>query len=219
MWTHLSRFEGGIGMRGPGETQLEIDRRRIQEKISRLKKQLKKIEKARNTQRKSRQRSGVKRVSLVGYTNSGKSTLLNALSGSEVLVENQLFSTLDPTTRKVKIEKNNIVVTDTVGFIDNLPHELVEAFKSTLEEVVTADLLVKVVDCSDEDFEERIKIVDDTLEEIGASNKYLIALNKIDLLEKNIINGLKNLYPKAVFISAAEKLGINKLKKKLFKDS
>lgn len=178
----LSRLGGGIGTRGPGETKLETDRRHIRRKISFLKTQLKEIKKQRGILRVERKRNRVPIVSLVGYTNSGKSTLLNTLCGSDVYAENQLFATLDTTTRQLILDDNNtILVTDTVGFIRKLPHNLLDAFKSTLEEVLYADVLVIVADSSDPYFEDHIRIVDSILDELGAGQKpSIIALNKID---------------------------------------
>jgi len=179
MWTHLERQKGGIGMRGPGETQIETDRRIIGQKISLLKKQLEKIDKQKITQRKGR--GNMIRLALVGYTNSGKSTLMNQLSKSEVFAENKLFATLDTTIRKVVVENLPFLLADTVGFIRKLPHQLVESFKSTLDEVRESDLLLHVVDISNPNFENQIEIVNQTLAEIGASDKPIILLfNKTD---------------------------------------
>jgi len=179
MWTHLERQRGGIGMRGPGETQIETDRRIILDKIARLKEQLKKIDKQKATQRKNRGK--LVRVALVGYTNVGKSTLMNMLSKSEVFAENKLFATLDTTVRKVVIGNLPFLLADTVGFIRKLPHGLVESFKSTLDEVRESDILVHVVDISHPGFEEQIDIVHSTLQEIGAGDKPVIyVFNKID---------------------------------------
>lgn len=219
LWTHLSRLGGGIGTRGPGETQLEVDRRRIQLKISNLKKQLKKMDKIRRTQRQSRKRSGALKIVLVGYTNSGKSSLINALTKAEVKVEDQLFSTLDPTSRRLYLNGKNVVITDTVGFIDNLPHELIEAFKSTLEEVTEADLLLNVADCSVENLEERLDVVSSVLEQIGANSHSIKVFNKIDILLKNEVEGLKKAYPDAVFISALKGEGIEELREKIIASS
>ena len=179
MWTHLERQKGGIGMRGPGETQIETDRRIIGQKISLLKKQLEKIDKQKITQRKGR--GNMIRLALVGYTNSGKSTLMNQLSKSGVFAENKLFATLDTTIRKVVVENLPFLLADTVGFIRKLPHQLVESFKSTLDEVRESDLLLHVVDISNPNFENQIEIVNQTLAEIGASDKPIILLfNKTD---------------------------------------
>ncbi|HBL75126.1 MAG: GTPase HflX [Bacteroidetes bacterium GWF2_42_66] len=179
MWTHLERQRGGIGMRGPGEAQIETDRRIILDKISHLKEQLKKIDKQKATQRKNRGK--LVRVALVGYTNVGKSTLMNMLSKSEVFAENKLFATLDTTVRKVVVGNLPFLLADTVGFIRKLPHGLVESFKSTLDEVRESDILVHVVDISHSGFEEQIDIVNSTLQEIDAGDKPIIyVFNKID---------------------------------------
>ena len=179
MWTHLERQRGGIGMRGPGESQIETDRRIITEKITLLKERLKDIDKQKVQQRKNRE--SLVRVALVGYTNVGKSTLMNLLSKSEVFAENKLFATLDTTVRKVVIDNLPFLLTDTVGFIRKLPHGLVESFKSTLDEVCEADLLMHVVDISHPDYEQQIESVNKTLEEIGAVDKpTIMVFNKID---------------------------------------
>ena len=179
MWTHLERQRGGIGMRGPGETQIETDRRLITEKISLLKERLKSIDKQKVMQRKNRE--SLVRVALVGYTNVGKSTLMNLLSKSDVFAENKLFATLDTTVRKVVIGNLPFLLTDTVGFIRKLPHGLVESFKSTLDEVCEADILMHVVDISHPDYEEQINAVMKTLEDINALDKPIILVfNKID---------------------------------------
>jgi len=179
MWTHLERQKGGIGMRGPGETEIETDRRIIRDKINKLKEQLKKIDKQKATQRKNRGK--MIRVALVGYTNVGKSTIMNMLSKSEVFAENKLFATLDTTVRKVVVENLPFLLSDTVGFIRKLPHDLVESFKSTLDEVREADLLLHVVDISHPNFEEQINVVQETLNEIDKTGKpTYIVFNKID---------------------------------------
>lgn len=180
MWTHLERQRGGIGMRGPGETQIETDRRIILDKISRLKEELTSIDKQKSIQRKNRGK--LTRVALVGYTNVGKSTLMNLLSKSDVFAENKLFATLDTTVRKVTIENLPFLLTDTVGFIRKLPHNLVESFKSTLDEVRDADLLVHVVDISHPQFEEQIEVVNKTLAEVcqSADKPMIVVFNKID---------------------------------------
>ena len=179
MWTHLERQKGGIGMRGPGETQIETDRRIIKDKISLLKKKLVKIDKQSFTRRKGR--AHLIRVALIGYTNAGKSTLMNKLSKSEVFAENKLFATLDTTVRKVVIKNLPFLLTDTVGFIRKLPHQLVESFKSTLDEVRESDYLVHMVDISNSNFEEHINVVNETLKELGVQNKpTLLVFNKID---------------------------------------
>lgn len=179
LWTHLERQKGGIGMRGPGESQIETDRRLILNKIDLLKDKLKAIDKQNETQRKNRQQ--MIRVALVGYTNVGKSTIMNMLSKSDVFAENKLFATLDTTVRKVVIENVPFLLSDTVGFIRKLPHDLVECFKSTLDEVREADILIHVVDVSHPSFEDHIRAVNDTLRELGALDKQTIMVfNKID---------------------------------------
>ncbi len=179
MWTHLERQKGGIGMRGPGETQIETDRRIIQDKIALLKKKLIKIDKQKAIQRGNR--GALVRVALVGYTNVGKSTIMNRLSKSEVFAENKLFATLDTTVRKVVIGNLPFLLSDTVGFIRKLPHQLVESFKSTLDEVREADILLHVVDISHPNFEEQINIVHKTLDEINAADKLsVMVFNKVD---------------------------------------
>ncbi|MGB0579857.1 MAG: GTPase HflX [Limisphaerales bacterium] len=185
-WTHLSRQKGGIGMRGgEGESQLEVDRRKIGERIDKLERELDAVRRQRNTQRKGRRRNQWPLASLVGYTNAGKSTLFNSVTGAEVLQEDKLFATLDPTTRRLRLPTNqNVLLSDTVGFIRKLPHRLVEAFKATLEEVVEADLLLHVVDVTHEHAEHHIDSVNRVLEEIGADEKpTLLVFNKIDNLE------------------------------------
>ena len=213
-WTHLSRQKGGIGMRGDGETQLEVDRRRILERISRLRRDLEEVKKHRTTQRRGRQRSHWPLVSIVGYTNAGKSTLLNALTGAAVLAEDKLFATLDPTTRRVRLPTNqNALLSDTVGFIRKLPHQLVESFKATLEEVVEADLLMHVVDAANPAAAEQVAAVNEVLKEIQADDKpTLMVFNKTDLLPAR--NG--NLHwvrehDHAVAISARKKQGLDEL--------
>ncbi|MBD5254635.1 MAG: GTPase HflX [Barnesiella sp.] len=180
MWTHLERQRGGIGMRGPGETQIETDRRIILDKIARLKNELKDIDRQKSIQRKNRGK--LTRVALVGYTNVGKSTLMNLLSKSEVFAENKLFATLDTTVRKVIIDNLPFLLTDTVGFIRKLPTHLVESFKSTLDEVRDADILVHVVDISHPNFEEQIEVVNRTLNEVcgGSEKPMIMVFNKID---------------------------------------
>ena len=179
LWTHLERQRGGIGMRGPGEAQIETDRRIILDKIAKLKEDLKIIDKQKATQRKNRGK--MVRVALVGYTNVGKSTLMNVLSKSEVFAENKLFATLDTTVRKVIIDNLPFLLTDTVGFIRKLPHDLVESFKSTLDEVREADLLLHIVDISHPGFEEQIEVVNKTLDELESRNKpTILVFNKID---------------------------------------
>ena len=236
MWTHLERQKGGIGMRGPGETQIETDRRIIQDKIARLKEQLKKVDKQMASQRGNR--GSMVRISLVGYTNVGKSTLMNLLAKSDVFAENKLFATLDTTVRKVVIENVPFLLSDTVGFIRKLPHQLVEAFKSTLDEVREADILMHVVDISHPNFEDHIRVVEETLKDIKAIDKPIfVVFNKIDayryeeydefsLEPKQQINytldEFKNSWiakenTPCIFISAREKIGIDKLRGDLYK--
>jgi len=179
MWTHLEKQRGGIGMRGPGETEIETDRRVIRDKLSKLRERLSDIDKQNSTQRK--RRGEIVRIALVGYTNVGKSTIMNVLSKSDVFAENKLFATLDTTVRKVVLDTVPFLLSDTVGFIRKLPHDLVESFKSTLDEVREADILVHVVDISHKNFEEHIRVVNETLTDIGAIDKpILIVFNKID---------------------------------------
>jgi len=235
MWTHLERQRGGIGMRGPGETEIETDRRIIRDRISLLKKRLKDIDKQMSTQRQNR--GQLVRVALVGYTNVGKSTLMNLLSKSEVFAENKLFATLDTTVRKVVVDNLPFLLSDTVGFIRKLPHGLVESFKSTLDEVREADLLVHLIDISHPDFEDQIAVVNKTLSEIGAGEKPVInVFNKIDaytFVEKDEddltpiskenydLEYWKNTWMSkdnmpALFISAKEKINIKALKDLLY---
>ncbi len=185
MWTHLSRQTGGIGTRGPGETQLEVDRRRVQERIARLERELEGVRKVRSVQREGRRRHQWPVAAVVGYTNAGKSTLLNLLTGADVVAENRLFATLDPTTRSFTLpNKQRMLLTDTVGFLRNLPHTLIESFKATLEEVSEADLLIHVVDLSHPRVDEHIAAVDDVIKELGAFGKQtLLVFNKMDALE------------------------------------
>lgn len=235
MWTHLERQRGGIGMRGPGETQIETDRRIILDKISHLKEQLDKIDKQMATQRKNR--GQMVRIALVGYTNVGKSTIMNMLSKSDVFAENKLFATLDTTVRKVVIDNLPFLLSDTVGFIRKLPHDLVESFKSTLDEVREADILLHVVDISHPDFEEQINVVNSTLQEIGAQSiPTYVVFNKVDNykyvpqdeddltpatrqnipldeLKKSWI--AKNNLP-CIFISATERLNIEEFKTMIY---
>lgn len=232
MWTHLERQRGGIGMRGPGESQIETDRRIILNKISLLKERLRVIDKQNETQRKNR--GELIRVALVGYTNVGKSTILNMISKSDVLMENKLFATLDTTVRKVVIDNLPFLLSDTVGFIRKLPHHLVESFKSTLDEVREADVLIHVVDISHPNFEDHIAAVNETLKDIDALNKPIITVfNKIDAYKPPVAvdeNGeevkvtledfknswmAKNSDP-AIFLSATEKTNIEEFKQKLY---
>ena len=208
-WGHLSRQKGGIGMRGDGETQLETDRRRVLDRISKIGRELDTVRRQRSTQRQGRQRNLWPLASIVGYTNAGKSTLLNTLTGAHVLAEDKLFATLDPTTRRLKLPTNqNVLLTDTVGFIRKLPHGLVEAFKATLEEVVQADLLLHVVDVSHPQAEEQIKAVNTVLDEIGAAGKpTMMVFNKMDLANGSG-HALLQQYTNAVGVSAKTGEGI-----------
>ena len=238
-WTHLERQRGGIGMRGPGETQIETDRRIILDRISRLKKELESIDKQKNIQRKNRGK--LTRVALVGYTNAGKSTLMNVLSKSEVFAENKLFATLDTTVRKVIIDNLPFLLTDTVGFIRKLPTHLVDSFKSTLDEVRDADILLHVVDISHPNFEEQIQVVNKTLQEVcGAAEKPMIMVfNKIDAFtftpkDENDLTPktrenvslkeleetwMSKLNGKCVFISAKKQINIDELKQMIYTDA
>jgi GTPase len=209
----LSQQAGGIGTRGPGETQLEVDRRRIQRRMHKLEDQLDRLARTRATQRKARGRRGLPTVSLVGYTNAGKSTLLNRLTKADVLVEDRLFSTLDPTTRRLHLPGGETaLVGDTVGFVRRLPHELVEAFKSTLEEVARADLLLHVVDGSAHDAEDQVRAVRAVLHEIGADDRpELLVVNKIDVADPGEIDDLLAAHAGAVAVSASTGEGVEKL--------
>ncbi len=210
----MSRLGGGIGTRGPGETKLEIDRRRIKERISKLKRELEVVRRTRDLHRKKRVTYHIPVVSLVGYTNSGKSTLFNYLTKSNVLVENKLFATLDPTTRLVKLKgMNKFFLIDTVGFIRKLPHQLVESFRATFEEITSSDLLIIVVDVSSSVFEEQIKVVMKTLSEVVADNiPHVFAFNKIDIVEnREYIKRIVESYGNSVIISAKTGEGIDNL--------
>ncbi|MGH2728476.1 MAG: GTPase HflX [Actinomycetota bacterium] len=209
----MSRLGGGIGTRGPGETKLEVDRRRIKRRISKLHEDIEDLQKTRTTKRQERVRSRVSSVALVGYTNAGKSTLLNVLTEAGALVEDKLFSTLDPTTRKLVLPDGRpCVLTDTVGFVRKLPHTLVEAFKSTLEEAIRADLLLHLVDGSDADPEGQYLAVRDVLGEIGAAAvPELVAVNKIDAISEVDLARLKRRFPDAVFVSALTGDGVEGL--------
>ncbi len=237
MWTHLERQRGGRGTRGGmGETQIEVDRRIVKERIVRLKEQLKKVDRQMATQRGNR--GSLVRISLVGYTNVGKSTLMNVLAKTDVFAENKLFATLDTTVRKVVIENVPFLLSDTVGFIRKLPTQLIEAFKSTLDEVREADILVHVVDISAPDFEEQMQVVEQTLKDIGSGNKPIyVVFNKTDLYkyteydefsmepktkENRTLEELKNSWiaqekTPCIFISAKNKTGIDKLRSDLYK--
>jgi len=213
-WQHLSRQVGGIGTKGPGETQLETDRRLVRTRISKLKERLKEIDKQNETRRQKRE--ALFRVALIGYTNAGKSTLMNALTDSDVKIEDKLFATLDTTIRRMNItESLSILLSDTVGFIRKLPHQLVASFRSTLAESANADLLLHVVDLSHARYEEQIDIVDTLLNEIGvdASNKILV-FNKVDCINnQSEIQHIKSRFENAVFISAFRHIGLGNLKK------
>jgi GTP-binding protein HflX len=221
MWTHLARQAGGgsagvgsVGLRGPGETQLEVDRRDINRRISHLKQELEKVRAHRVRHRQQRQRAEVPLVALVGYTNAGKSTLLKALSGADVYIANQLFATLDPTTRQIALPNaQKVLLTDTVGFIQKLPTALVAAFRATLEEVVTADLLLHVVDVSHPNALEHIQAVSQTLQSLDAAAiPSVLVFNKIDLLpDSNVLDALLVAYPDALGISAVTQAGLPEL--------
>ncbi len=237
MWTHLERQRGGMGTRGGmGETQIEIDRRIVKERISKLKEQLKKVDKQMATQRGNR--GQLVRLALVGYTNVGKSTLMNLLSKSDVFAENKLFATLDTTVRKVVLENVPFLLSDTVGFIRKLPTQLIEAFKSTLDEVREADILIHVVDISHPSFEEQMQVVENTLRDINADNKPIyVVFNKVDAYtyeeydefslepkgkNNRSLEELKNSWiakekTPCIFISAKEKIGIDKLRNDIYK--
>ncbi len=213
-WTHLERQKGGIGLRGPGETQLEVDRRLVNNKIHTIKQRLNKVRKQREQGRQARHKAEIPTISLVGYTNAGKSTLFNKLTAADVYVADKLFATLDPTLRRVDIpEVGNAILIDTVGFVRNLPHDLVEAFRATLEETLNADLLLHIVDSSDPNRREKITAVDDVLQDIGAAEiPLLLVYNKIDLTPNTEpgITFADNL-PTRVHISAQNKLGFEEL--------
>jgi GTP-binding protein HflX len=217
LWTHLSRTGGGIGTRGPGESQLETDRRIIRDRIKKMKERVEQVRQQRETAARGRDRRLMATVGIVGYTNAGKSTLLNALVGQEVArAENMLFATLDPTSRQVRLgEGQTAIVTDTVGFIHKLPHQLVDAFRATLEEVNRADVLVEVVDASDPHFAEHRATVQIVLDELGAGDKpRLVAFNKVDLLERTARNGDSPApaISGAVFVSALSGYGMETLR-------
>jgi GTP-binding protein HflX len=214
MWTHLSRQSGGIGTRGPGETQLEVDRRRVQEKIARLSRELGEVRQQRTTQRQGRLRQHWPIASLVGYTNAGKSTLLNRMTHSEVYAADQLFATLDPTTRQFMLpNKQKLLLTDTVGFLKQLPHHLIESFKATLEEVAEADLLLHVVDLSHPLYEQQMAAVQTVLEELNAWGKQMIVVfNKIDrVTNPALIEYALHKHPGSVAISSVTGEGLDQL--------
>jgi GTP-binding protein HflX len=207
----LSRLGGGIGTRGPGEQKLEVDRRRIRKRIQHLRQELSHVSQNRSIQRKKRKRAAVFSVSIVGYTNAGKSTLLNALTDAHVHVEDKLFATLDSTTRKLKLPSHqSVVLSDTVGFIKKLPHQLVASFRSTLDEVREANLLLNIIDASHPQMREQIEAVEVVLSEIGAAEKPRInVFNKVDILSDSEIDQFKKRYPEGVFVSALKKEGID----------
>jgi GTP-binding protein HflX len=214
MWHHLSRQTGGIGTRGPGETQLEVDRRRVQERIARLERELEGVRKVRTVQRQGRKRHQWPVASVVGYTNAGKSTLLNLLTGADLVAENKLFATLDPTTRSFTLpNKQRVLLTDTVGFLRKLPHTLIESFKATLEEVSEADLLIHIVDLSHARVDEQMTAVNSVIKELDAFGKQtLIVFNKIDLLDnKELIETYRKRFPGSVAISARTGEGVGAL--------
>ena len=214
MWHHLSRQTGGIGTRGPGETQLEVDRRRVQERIARLERELESVRKTRAVQREGRKRHQWPVASVIGYTNAGKSTLLNLLTGADVVAENKLFATLDPTTRSFVLpNKQRILLTDTVGFLRKLPHTLIESFKATLEEVHEADLLIHVVDLSHPRVDEQMAAVDNVVKELDAFGKQtLIVFNKIDnLAQREVIDAYLQRFSGSVAISAKTGEGVASL--------
>jgi GTP-binding protein HflX len=219
MWTHLEKYRGGIGMRGPGETQLETDRRLINHRIKLLKDRLRDVQKGRVVQRQSRQREF--KASLVGYTNAGKSSILAALSGSrDVFIEDRLFATLDPLTREVDVGEAKVLVTDTVGFIRKLPHHLVASFRATLEETAEADLLLHVIDASHPTWEEQRMVVEQVLEELGVGDRpRLLVFNKIDLLREEELlafqERIARLVKNAVFVSAVHDGGLEPLRRAL----
>ncbi|MBO8130446.1 MAG: GTPase HflX [Candidatus Marinimicrobia bacterium] len=218
-WTHLERQIGGVGVRGgPGETQIEIDKRIIRERIAKLKKELMEIDKEREVQDKRRE--NFFRIALVGYTNTGKSTILNTLTSADVVAENKLFTTLDTTTRLWQIDKyHKALISDTIGFIRKLPHTLIASFRSTLKEVRDSDLIVKVADISTDQCLDQIENVNEVLRQIGADKKpYIIVFNKIDIMNRDVFLRAKRLYSDAIYISALNKLRINTLKERILRE-
>jgi GTP-binding protein HflX len=218
LWTHLERLGGGIGTRGPGESQIETDRRLARDRIAQLKRRLQRTKGARRTMRRERERAALPTIALAGYTNAGKSTLLNALTGADVGVRERLFHTLDPTTRSLEVAGRTYLLTDTVGFIRKLPHQLVDAFSATLEEALEADLLVHVADASVplEELDEMLAAVEDVLDEIGAAERpRLLALNKIDLTCEEQRRQLGFRHPRAIQVSAETGEGLDALRRAL----
>ncbi len=215
-WQHLSRQVGGIGTKGPGETQLETDRRLVRRRIANLKEKLERISHQNEVQRQ--QRKGLFRAALIGYTNAGKSTLMNALTDAEVPIEDKLFATLDTTVRRMQLSATTtVLLSDTVGFIRKLPHQLVASFQTTLSEAVEADLLIHVVDVTHPNYEDQLRVVDEILKDLDIDSKQrLLVFNKVDRLRNhNLLNQLKILYPEAFFISAARHIGLNHIKRKI----
>lgn len=218
LWTHLERLGGGVGTRGPGETQIETDRRLARNRIAALRRRLDRVKGTRAVMRAERERAALPSVALAGYTNAGKSTLLNALTGSEVPVRDRLFHTLDPSTRLLRIEGRARLLTDTVGFIRKLPHQLVDAFGATLEETVRADLLLHVLDASapEPDRAKMHTAVDEVLDEIGAGERpRVVVLNKVDLLDEQTRDDLRLSHPDAVLVSAAAEEGLEELRARI----
>ncbi len=234
MWTHLGRLtggaagrggNGGVGLRGPGERQLELDRREIRSRIAHLKSEIERVRKQRGEQRRKRQREGIPVISIVGYTNAGKSTLLNSLTNSDVYVADQLFATLDPTTRRVKLPGGQeVLFSDTVGFIEKLPTQLIAAFRATLEEITESNVLLHIVDITHPNAAEQVGAVEETLEELEANDKLVVmAFNKVDVLllhknkgdggdeQEDVLGEWMRDYPEAVVISAQERTGLDKL--------
>ena len=217
-WTHLSRQRGATNMKGEGERQIELDRRMVRARITRMQKELKKVRSQRDTMRKQRRKRPVPNAAIVGYTNAGKSSLLNRLTKADILADDKLFATLDPTTRKVILKNNQeLLLTDTVGFIRKLPHDLVDAFKATLEETVLADFLIHVVDASNPDALKHMKTTFDVLHELEADTKNtIIAYNKIDCVENNaVLANLRSQYPDCIFMSVKSGVGIEELEEQM----
>jgi GTP-binding protein HflX len=216
----MSRLGGGIGTRGPGETKLEVDRQHIRRRISKLRKDIKDLARTRDVKRSGRERSGVPQIAIAGYTNAGKSTLMRALTSADVLVANQLFATLDPTTRRIELPNGRAAtVSDTVGFVGKLPHDLVEAFRSTLEEVARADLVLHVADASSPGVDQQVRAVRSVLDEIGAGDIVeVVAINKVDLVDASELETVRARFPNAVAVSALTGEGIETLLERLERD-